>query len=101
MQVLLVITAWGLLMKLNEPGSLVIQDIPVVRAATVWQASVTVALVYILCKIFVNAVRNLGVEAGNLDDNLYTALFFHATQIATALDAGFWSAMVFNDGWKR
>ncbi|GAB1204895.1 hypothetical protein APSETT445_003559 [Aspergillus pseudonomiae] len=65
---------------------------------SVWQTTVGVFLWLYLCRNFAKIV---GLECPEPLANLYSRSFFRATWIATALDAGFWTAMKVKPKWLR
>lgn len=103
LHMLFAIAAWGLcIMKVHSDGPLFIRSLLVLlpENITVWQTTLTLLILFYFCRALMNAVDNLGVESPMLD-NLYSRSFFQATELTTALDAGFWTAMVFKEGSRR
>ncbi|OJJ47143.1 hypothetical protein ASPZODRAFT_151692 [Penicilliopsis zonata CBS 506.65] len=65
---------------------------------TPWQTTVVVLVWLYICRNFSKIV---GLESPEPMANLYSRSFFRATWIATAMDAGFWTAMRVKPKWLR
>lgn len=104
LHVFFIIGLWYLcLLKVDENGPPYIRSLLVFlpENVTVWQTTLTLLLLFYLSRSSVSVMHNLGVESPDLPDKLYSPSFFQAVEVATALDAGFWTAMVFKKGWLR
>lgn len=63
---------------------------------TVWKVAVALLLWLYFCRNFATIT---GLECPEPLVNVYTPGFFQATQITTALDAGFWTAISIKPKW--
>lgn len=104
LHVLLAIILWTVcLLTLDNHGPWFIRSpsMSLAEYVTFWQATLTILLLFYVFRSSRNALNNLGVESPDLANKLYSPSFFQATELATAFDAGFWTAMVFKEGWVR
>ncbi|KAL2850560.1 CLN3 protein-domain-containing protein [Aspergillus pseudoustus] len=100
-QVLAVFLFWSYyLFRGHKHGPPVVRRISsrLTQKLTVWQTTVVVVLWLYLSRNFAKIV---GLECPEPLANLYSRSFFRATWIATALDAGFWTAMKVRPNWLR
>ncbi|KAE8393583.1 Alpha/Beta hydrolase protein [Aspergillus alliaceus] len=100
-QVLAVFLFWSTyLLRGNRHGPPVIRNLSsrLSEKLSVWQTTVGVFLWLYLSRNFAKIV---GLECPEPLANLYSRSFFRATWIATALDAGFWTAMKVKPKWLR
>ncbi|PYI24662.1 CLN3-domain-containing protein [Aspergillus violaceofuscus CBS 115571] len=100
-QVLAVFAFWSLyLTRGNKHGPPVVRKISsrLTEKLSVWQTTV---IVFLWLYVSRNFAKIVGLECPEPLANLYSRSFFRATWIATALDAGFWTAMKVKPKWLR
>ncbi|PYH44211.1 CLN3-domain-containing protein [Aspergillus saccharolyticus JOP 1030-1] len=100
-QVLAVFAFWSLyLSRGNKHGPPGVRKVSarLTEKLSVWQTTV---IVFLWLYVSRNFAKIVGLECPEPLANLYSRSFFRATWIATALDAGFWTAMKVKPKWLR
>ncbi|RAL17756.1 CLN3-domain-containing protein [Aspergillus homomorphus CBS 101889] len=100
-QVLAVFAFWSLyLTRGNKHGPPVIRKLSsrLTEKLSAWQTTV---IIFLWLYVSRNFAKIVGLECPEPLANLYSRSFFRATWIATALDAGFWTAMKVKPKWLR